>query len=38
MTFLQLLAPGVTRKGSLRRLNEYDIKAGVHSLNHQSTC
>ncbi|MBP8111700.1 MAG: hypothetical protein KAY00_05090 [Agitococcus sp.] len=30
--FLQLLAPGVTRKGSLRRLNEYDIKAGVHSL------
>ena len=30
--FLQLLAPGATRKGSLRRLNEYDIKAGVHSL------
>jgi len=30
--FLQLLAPGTTRKGSLRRLDEYDIKAGVHSL------
>ena len=30
--FLQLLAPNVTRKGSLRRLNEYDIKGGVHSL------
>ena len=30
--FLQLLAPQITRKGSLRRLDEYDIKGAVHSL------
>ncbi|PTQ91087.1 hypothetical protein [Agitococcus lubricus] len=30
--FLQLLVPSLTRKGSLRRLAEYDIKGGVHSL------
>lgn len=30
--FLQLLVPSLTRKGSLRRLSEYDIKDGVHSL------
>lgn len=30
--FLQLLVPSLTRKGPLRRLDEYDIKAGVHSL------
>lgn len=30
--FLQLLAPQMTRKGSLRRLEEYDIKGAVHSL------
>lgn len=29
---LMLLAPGVTRKGSLRRLDEYDIRGGVGSL------
>ncbi len=30
--FLQLLVPSLTRKGPLRRLSEYDIKAGVESL------
>ena len=30
--FLQLLVPSLTRKGSLRRLSEYDIKDGVYSL------
>jgi fermentation-respiration switch protein FrsA (DUF1100 family) len=30
--FLQILVPSMTRKGPLRRLSEYDIKAGVQSL------
>lgn len=30
---LQLLAPGVTRKGSLRRLGEYDVRGGIGSLS-----
>lgn len=29
---LQLLAPGLVRKGSLRRLGEYDVRGGVGSL------